>query len=700
MQNNQMARRQANQFGRLAKVEFPKFQGDDIMGWVFKCEQFFLIDTTPEMEKVKIDSAHLFDKALLWHRQFLKTNGENVGWGVYKKAIIKRFGSLFDDHISALTMKRKNKPVIASNGGRYGGRVSYGNNTKASFLALPAPNKGWKPKPNTYVNALKYTPGYKCIGQFYSLVVLADEVDEYFEVEEGNEELTVQDEIPQISLNALNGSNTFQTMRITGKVGKHELHILVDYISTHNFLDVNVAKQDRIREHDKLAGSYDLDPILRSRSCKDKNDPRWDRDLDSLGFGNSMATLGDIKCNFSQLRMKFMTKGKKASVPELNKVVEAFEDVFALPTELPPQRSHDYRIPLLPNVQPVNIRPYRHPPMQKDAIEVRVKELLDSGVIKPSNSPFAFFIVMVKKKDNTWKMCVDYKQLNKNTIKENFPIPIIEELIEELHGTTIFSKLDLRSGYHQIRMHKDDIAKTAFKTHQVYSRSAEEHVKHLTTIILAMRHNKLFAKKSKCVFGTSHVEYLGHVIAAKGVATNPSKKGWYKWSDEAHLAFETLKVAMMKVPVLALPDFTQPFVVETNASVLLELDKWRGYLLDRHFIIKINHFSLKYLLDQRITTPTQMKWLPKLMGFDYEVTYKKGSENGTTDALSRVQTTELFSLVTTLITTDLAKKIKYSWLEDEKLQSIITKLKVWQSGKKHYVWSNNQLLRKGKIMVG
>ncbi|GJT24874.1 hypothetical protein Tco_0894811 [Tanacetum coccineum] len=108
MQNNQMARRQANQFGRLAKVEFPKFQGDDVMGWVFKCEQFF-INTTPEVEKEKITCVHLFDKALLWHRQFLKTNRENMDWDVYKGAIIKIFGYVFDDPISALNNAKYEK---------------------------------------------------------------------------------------------------------------------------------------------------------------------------------------------------------------------------------------------------------------------------------------------------------------------------------------------------------------------------------------------------------------------------------------------------------------------------------------------------------------------------------------------------------------------------------------------------------------
>ncbi|GJR15183.1 reverse transcriptase [Tanacetum coccineum] len=350
-------------------------------------------------------------------------------------------------------------------------------------------------------------------------------------------------------------------MRFTGKVGKHELHVLTDCGSIHNFLDINVARKNF--EWQLQVETFNTDMmILPFEACEMVLGIQW------------LATLSDIKCNYSQLRMEFMYKNKritlrgtpKASMhlmdrkhrskdfeignkgdevltPELDKVVQTFIDVFALPTKLPLQRSHDHRIPLIPNAQPVNIRPYRHPPMQKEAIEFIVNELLDSEVIKPSNSPFASPIVMDK-----------------------FPIPIIEELIEELHGATIFSKLDLRYGYHQIRMYKDDIVKTAFKIHQwhyeflvmpfrltnspstfqalmnevfqpylrkftlvffddilVYNSTMDEHVQHLTTILETMRHNKLFAKKSKCVSGTSHVEYLGHVISTKGVATDPSK---------------------------------------------------------------------------------------------------------------------------------------------------------------------------------
>ncbi|GJX34500.1 putative mitochondrial protein [Tanacetum coccineum] len=196
---------------------------------------------------------------------------------------------------------------------------------------------------------------------------------------------------------------------------------------------------------------------------------------------------------------------------------------------------------------------------------------------------------------------------------------------------------------------------------------------------------------------------------------------------------------MIQTPVLALPDYSKTFMVETDASglgigailqqdghliaylsktlapkhqalstyekeflvVLMALKKWRSYLLDKHFKIKTDHFSLKYLLDQRLTTPFQAKWLPKLLGFDYEISYNKGSENVVADAMSRLTNGgELNSLVLSTITSDLIGKIKGSYANDPTSQEIIQKLMNGSLSSNKYVWEGNLLKRKGKINVG
>jgi hypothetical protein len=244
----------------------------------------------------------------------------------------------------------------------------------------------------------------------------------------------------------------------------------------------------------------------------------------------------------------------------------AFTELFHEPQGLPPNRPHDHHIQLKPGSGPTNIHPYRYPHYQKNEIEKIVKELLQSGVVRPSTSLYSSPVLLVKKHDGSWRLCVDYRALNHVTVKDKFPIPVIDELLDELNGAYFFSKFDLRSGYHKVRMAKGDIEKTAFQTHHghyeflvmpfgltnapstfqslmneifkeslrqyvlvffddilIYSKTWAEHLIHLQKVLEILRDNQLFVRREKCQFGQDTISYLGHIISSKGVAMDHDK---------------------------------------------------------------------------------------------------------------------------------------------------------------------------------
>ncbi|KAL0549730.1 hypothetical protein IC582_014217 [Cucumis melo] len=255
-------------------------------------------------------------------------------------------------------------------------------------------------------------------------------------------------------------------------------------------------------------------------------------------------------------------------------VVRDYPDVF--PKELPglpPHREVEFAIELESGTVPISRAPYRMAPAELKELKVQLQELLDKGFIRPSVSPWGAPVLFVKKKDGSMRLCIDYRELNKVTIKNRYPLPRIDDLFDQLQGATVFSKIDLRSGYHQLRIKDGDVPKTAFRSRYghyefivmsfgltnapavfmdlmnrvfrefldtfvivfiddilIYSKTEAEHEEHLRIVLQTLRDNKLYAKFSKCEFWLKQVSFLGHVVSKAGVSVDPAKieavTGW------------------------------------------------------------------------------------------------------------------------------------------------------------------------------
>jgi hypothetical protein len=233
---------------------------------------------------------------------------------------------------------------------------------------------------------------------------------------------------------------------------------------------------------------------------------------------------------------------------------------------LPPERDVEFVIELKPGTTPISRRLYQMPPNELAELKTQLQDLLEKGSIRPSSSPWGCPTIFVKKKDQTLRMCVDYRPLNEVTIKNKYPLPRIDILFDQLTGARVFSKIDLRSGYHQIRIRPEDIPKTAFTTRYglfeylvmsfrltnapahltylmnsifmpeldkfvvvfiddilIYSKNEEEDDKHLRIVLTRLREHQLYAKFSKCTFWLEEIQFLGHVLSANGIAVDPSE---------------------------------------------------------------------------------------------------------------------------------------------------------------------------------
>ncbi|GJV52879.1 putative reverse transcriptase domain-containing protein [Tanacetum coccineum] len=307
-------------------------------------------------------------------------------------------------------------------------------------------------------------------------------------------------------------------------------------------------------------------------------------------------------------------------------IVQDFLNVFPedLPG-LPPTRQVEFQIDLIPGAAPVARAPYRLAPSEMKELSEQLKELSDKGFIRPSSSPWGALVLFVKKKDGSFRMCIDYRELNKLTVKNSYPLPRIDDLFDQLQGSSVYSKIDLRLGYHQLRVPEEDIPKTAFRTRYGHYEfqvmlfgltnapaNKKEHEEHLKLILELLKKEELYAKFSKCEFWIPKVQFLGYVIDSKGIHVDPAKiesiKDWaspkspteirqflglagsyrrfiegfskiakpmtkltqkkvkFVWGDKQEAAFQLLKQKLCSAPILTLLEGKEDFIAYCDAS--------------------------------------------------------------------------------------------------------------------------------------
>ncbi|XP_021766133.1 uncharacterized protein LOC110730619 [Chenopodium quinoa] len=731
--------------GYNPKLEFPKFDGKNPRIWIRKCSKYFSLCKILDEQRVDLASLNMIDKAKSWVASYL-SNRSFVDWHDFVADVNIRFKDEQAVNIVEEFNKLQQHSTIEE-------LSPIGENLLESFVG------GLKPGLRPFVRAFKSQniaaaiENHQCKfkePQLFTVEIPGlDESDvAAIDIEEAEEGSDINTE-PQITLTALAGNQTFHTMRVQAVVKGRTLQTLIDPGSIHNFLDSHMAEElgcivEKIPGQSVIVA--DGNHLVCDSVCKGftwaLGGLSFTTDVMLIPLGSCdmvlgvqwLNTLGSISWNFRQLTMKFWVNNQwlevrgvpskklkvydkepsakllneaaqicliqtceverdiatclvqlseeRTEAQELKQLKAAYSCIFEEPVELPPGRGVFYhRIHLEEGSRAVNIRPYRYPLRQKDVIEQLVKEMLER---------------------------------------------VLEELIDELAGSVVFSKIDLRAGYHQLRIHPNDVFKTAFRTH-------EGHYEFLVMPFGLTNAPSSFQSWMNVVFKPLLRKFvLTDAISSWPVPSSIKELRSFLGLTGYYRRF------IKGAPVLALPDFGKGFVVETDASKLgigavllqdqhpiafiskalgpkwqklsvyerellamvLAVQKWEQYIVGSHFVVKTDQKILKWLLQQKISTPFEQFWLSKLMGFDYEIQYKAGKENVADDALSRVQGSNILLLAISVVDSDLASSIITSYALDDNLQIIYQSLPAGNQTDASFTLRDGLLRKKGRIVVG
>nr|GFA58689.1 retrotransposon protein, putative, Ty3-gypsy subclass [Tanacetum cinerariifolium] len=371
------------------------------------------------------------------------------------------------------------------------------------------------------------------------------------------------------------------------------------------------------------------------------------------------------------------------------------EDLLSLPLARPVELQTD----LIPGAAPIARAPYRLAPSKMKELSEQLQELSDKGFIRPSSSPWGAPVLFVKKKDGSFRMCIDYRELNKLTVKNRYPLPRIDDLFDQLQGSSVYSKIYLRSGYHRLRVREQDVPKTKvqFLGHVIDSRGIYVDPAKIETIKdWASPKTPTKIRQFLGLAGYYRRFIEGFLKIVKSMTKLTQKVIKFDWGEKEENTFQLIKQKLCSAPILALPEGSEDFVVYCNAShkglgvVLMQREKviayasrqlkihkknytthdlelgsvvfalkiWRHYLYGTKCTVYTDHKSLQHILDQKELNTRQRRWLRLLSDYDCDIRYHLGKANVVADALShkeRIEQLRVRALVMT-IGLDLPKK--------------------------------------------